>query len=235
MRAQQLVGLLGAERLEFDSRERPGALRSLDRDREALGHEAGTHGERQEHGRRGRTVQQRAEQLRRSRVGPVEVVEDEHEGLRPCQPLEQGADGTVRAVALVLETGDGAGAGRDGREHVRKLGPDVLVRVEQGGVEASKVLVESVDEHPERHVAPELGARAREHEVSAPVGPFGELGEHARLPDSGLSHEHERGGLPAIELGKGEVDRAELAGASHELSGDDHSGRLRHDRRGSGN
>ena len=54
--AQQLVGLLGGERAQLHSCERPGAVRSLQRYGEALGHEAGSHREREEDGRRGRTA-----------------------------------------------------------------------------------------------------------------------------------------------------------------------------------
>ncbi len=63
----------------------------------------GTDSQRDEH-RRGRwPAQQRPEQLDGCGVGPVEVVEDQHERRGRRESLEQLAHGAVSAIALVLE------------------------------------------------------------------------------------------------------------------------------------
>ena len=59
-------------------------------------------------------------------------------------------------------------------------------------VEAVDVFVERVDEDPERQVELELARPALEDEVSACVCAGGQLGEKARLTDSGLADELER-------------------------------------------
>ena len=106
---------------------------------------------------------------------------------------------------------------------MREFGADVVVdRSEHRRIEASEVLVERVDEDPERHVTLELGARAREHQMTALFGALGELRQHARLPDPGLPYQRERGGLPAVELSEREVDKAELVGAADEPLESDH-------------
>ena len=81
--AQQLARLVGAERAELDAGQqvRRASARSSAVDRRS-GHVARTHGQRQEHRRGRRPAEQRSEQLDRRRVGPVEVVEHEHERLR---------------------------------------------------------------------------------------------------------------------------------------------------------
>ena len=50
-----------------------------------------------------RSVEERAEQLDRRRIRPVDVVEHEHHRLGLRERLEQHADGAVAAVALVLD------------------------------------------------------------------------------------------------------------------------------------
>ena len=103
-------------------------MRPLERGRETLRHLAGAVRQRHEHGRGRRPAQQRAEQLDRRRVGPVEVVEHEHERLRRREPLEQRAHGAVAAIALVLERDLAAARERrQRREDVRELGLDVVV------------------------------------------------------------------------------------------------------------
>ena len=62
------------------------------------------------------------------------------------------------------------------------------------------VLVERVDEDPERQVELELTGSPREDEAPACVGPGSELGEEARLADSGLADQLERRGLSPSDL-----------------------------------
>jgi hypothetical protein len=63
-------------------------MRTLKRSSETLRQLARAQRYRQEHGCGGWPAQQRAEQLDRSRVRPVEVVEDEYQRLRLRQKLK---------------------------------------------------------------------------------------------------------------------------------------------------
>jgi hypothetical protein len=149
----------------------------------------------------------------------VEVVEHEHERLGGREVLEQRAHGAMAPVALVLER-DLATARerRQGREDVRKLGPNVVV--EDGETirsEPSQVLVERVDEDRERQIALELGRRAQKDEVSLRIRASGELGEEARLSDARLADEQDRGRPSPIELGQDSIQRAQLLGAPDEM------------------
>src|SRR4029079_4987523 len=97
--AEQLPRLLGAERAELDAGQRLCRVGTLERGGQTLRHLARTHGQREQHRRGRRPAQKRAYHLEGRRVGPVEVVEHEHERLRRRQLLEQRTYRTVAAVA----------------------------------------------------------------------------------------------------------------------------------------
>ena len=101
--AQELSRLGLRERTEFEACQRRPAMRPLERGRETVRRLAGTKGQRDENGCHWRPAKQRAEQLDRSRIGPVEVVEDEDEGLRPRKVFEERTDRSMDAITLVLE------------------------------------------------------------------------------------------------------------------------------------
>ena len=105
----QLARLLGAERPELDARDRAGAVRPFDRGAEPLAHLPRSRGERDEYRRGRRSMEERAEQLDRRRIGPVDVVEHQHHRLGLRERLEQHADRPVTAVALVLDRGPAPG------------------------------------------------------------------------------------------------------------------------------
>jgi hypothetical protein len=52
-------------------------------------------------------MQEAEEEVDRGRVGPVEVIENENQGLGGGQPLEQLTNRTVHPVALVLDADGG--------------------------------------------------------------------------------------------------------------------------------
>ena len=101
--ADQLAGVLGAERPELDARDRPGAVRPFDRGAKPLAHLPRPHRQRDEYPSGRRSVEERAEQLDRRRIRPVDVVEHEHQRLCLRERLEQCADGAMAAVPLVLD------------------------------------------------------------------------------------------------------------------------------------
>ena len=218
---EQLTRLLRGERVQLDPGQQVGAPRPFERARQALGHVARTHGQREEDGRGRRTAQERSQQLDRGRVGPVQVVEHEHERLPRRELLEQRAHGAVAAVALVLERQPASARERRQRgEDVRELAADVVVEVgESARPEPAHVLVERVDEDGEGQVALELGGRAREHEVPGRVGAGRDLGQETRLADARLADEQRRRRAALIEIGQDAVERTELLGAPDEMVG----------------
>ena len=145
----------------------------------------------------------------------MQVVEDQHERLRPRELLQQRADGAVQAVALVA-------AGRPGqrREDVDELGARGVVEVRQAArVEAVQVLVERVDEDAERQVALELGRAAGQDEAALGVGARLELGQQPGLAHPRLA-EHLDRDEPAAGALQRRVQRFELGAAPDQrLSG----------------
>ena len=87
------------------------------------------------------------------------------------------------------------------REDGRQLRPDLQAElVEALRLEPADVLVECVDEDPEREILLELRRRARQHEVTAFVRASRELREEPRLADPRLSDELDRGRRAFVEL-----------------------------------
>ena len=142
----------------------------------------------------GGPVQQAGREIDGRGVRPVEVVEDEDQRLGGRQPFEQLADGPVGPVALVQDSRATAAAEvRQRREDLRELDAHVLVEVGQSSrLDAGEVLVQRVDEDPERQVAFEVGACSAQDDVPARVGAGGELGEQPRLADAGRSDDLDR-------------------------------------------
>ena len=101
--AEQPACLVAVQRSELEPGQRARAVRALERRQQPLGHLARADGERDQHRPRGRAPQQRADQLERAGVGPVQIVEREHERLARGQHAEQLAHGVVRAVTLVRQ------------------------------------------------------------------------------------------------------------------------------------
>ena len=146
--------------------ERPGAVRAVKGAAEPRGQLVGPGREREQHAGGGRPVQQRDEQVDRCGVGPVEVVEHEHERLGGRELFEQLPHRAVGPVALVH---GGLGAPRPESPATGSTCPSPArtqrPAVEAPRIEALDVLVERVDEDPERQVLLELRPRSGEHDV----------------------------------------------------------------------
>ena len=124
-RAQQRAGLLLVERAELDLGQAAVAAGGLHRGRDPARQPADAEGERPEGMAARRAAEHVGQQLERGVVGPVQVVEDQHDAaLGAGQPLEQGVDGAVGAEALVLQAARcgrlrgavGRGRGQDPRQ-----------------------------------------------------------------------------------------------------------------------
>jgi hypothetical protein len=88
----------------------------------------------------------------------VDVVEHDHHRSDRGQPFEQFPYGAMTAVTLVNEYRRAAGgAPGQSRKDPAELHADVVVqRREATGLEPPQVVLERVDEHPERQIALEL-------------------------------------------------------------------------------
>ena len=212
--AEQRLRLARAQPAQLEAGEAAGPPGALERGRQALRELTRTDGERREDRRR-RPPQQRADHLERARVGPVEVVEAEHERLGRGERLQQSSHGAVGAVTF---RGDGVGRlGADRRQHMRQLGPHVVLQpVEPARLDGLHVLVQGVDEDAERHLVLQLGCAAGEHEHPAPVRARLELREQACLADPRLAGQLERPRLAPRETVERAVQRVQLGGAADE-------------------
>ena len=198
----QFARFLPRQSPDLASSERLSAVGALQRRRKPVGRLARPDGHCDQDRRGRRSIQQSAEKLDRRGVGPVDVVEHEHDRAHLGEALEQCPYSAVAPVALVLDRHPPSLPERDqGREDRGQLGPDIWTKVtEAKRVDPLDVLVEGIDEQPEREIALQLSGTAREDGVATCVGTFGELGQKAGLSDSRLAHELERRGLPRVEL-----------------------------------
>jgi hypothetical protein len=83
--------------------EGAGTPRRLEGVREPLGRVTRPTGNDNKDGGVWRPSEERTKQIDGRRVGPVDVVEHQHEGPGGGQPLEEFADGAVAAISLVSE------------------------------------------------------------------------------------------------------------------------------------
>ena len=171
----------------------------------------------------GRPMQQRAEQLDRGRVGPVEVVEHEHERLgrrraaRAARAPRGGCD-SARAGGATSRPAASAGQRREDRAPARREHRHPRVSNRRGASPSTYSSSASTktqkgrsrsssDAEPARTSWPWASARATSS-VSSRVLP---------MPGSPTSATSCR--APAVELGDELVERAQLRGAAHELLG----------------
>ena len=202
--AEHRGGLLAGQRVELDARQlrrraAPARVALRSRGDGWWGRDA----EHDQHAGGGRPVQQAGREVDGRGVGPVEVVEDEHQRLGGRQPFEQLADRPVGPVALVLERrGDRRGrgptaTGRPARARparLRRGSPAVAAR------RRSRYSSSASTKTQNGEVAFEVGARSAQDDVPAGVGARGELGQQPRLADAGRADDLDRAGRPGGQL-----------------------------------
>ena len=215
--AEQGVRLVRAQRCERDVDHAAVAGGGLERGEHRRREAARAVGGGEQQLRARRAPQQVGDQLERRVVGPLEVVEQDHDRRRGGEVLEQRADGAVGAVALVLQGGRGRRVARaDRRQHAGELRDAVAehplepVLAEPGGV-----VVERVDPDAERQVLLELGAAAGQDHAAALGAAIGELLEHPRLADAGLAADGDEARV-APEAGQRSRDGRQLPPAADE-------------------
>jgi hypothetical protein len=204
-RAEQLTRLVLTQAGQLDPLEPAAALRSGERAGQRIRHLAGAERHGQQHGRGGRPAKQRPEQLGRRRIGPVHVVEQKHERLGRRELLEEQPHPAVHAVALVAPRP--LRSVRERGEHRRYVGEQVVVqRAPAPWLQGFEVLVERIDEDPERQLALQLGRASGQHQTPLGVRTRGQLAQQPRLADARLSDQFESAEAPALEVGEGAVD-----------------------------
>ena len=125
----------------------------------------------------------------------------------------RGARGSARPAA------SRAGAARsDSAGSMWAISPSVssLERRRAARIEPRDVLVERVDEDPERQVALELGRAAAEHEAPAGGRARLQLAQQPRLADARLALDQQRRRFPALERVERAVDGIQLGVAPDE-------------------
>jgi hypothetical protein len=148
------------------------------------------------------------EQLTGRRVGPVDVVDEQHERPVGGDEREQLAERAVQAPALGHRAGRGGRRAEPGQhlgEEAEALGPE---RGEGGG--ARQRGLERVDDRDERDVVLELGRPALEDDEALPRGALAQLGEQPRLADARLAAHGEQAPLAACNGVERPRDRLEL-------------------------
>ncbi len=175
-----------------------------------VGAGVGAVGEDDEQRQGGQSAGEGSEPGERLRVGPVGVVDEDHEGLAALLLREPGDD-PVQSVPYALGVGErpgrrGEGEGGSGEvEAVAEEAPQAVLGFgEQGGEEELAHEVEGHGGHG-------LGARAGQ-DGAAPAGAAPYLGEEGGLADAGLApvDEQSSGGRGAAQRVDGAYGRGEF-------------------------
>ena len=160
------------------------------------------------------------DELQRRVVGPVQVVEYDHDR-SPCgKALQQEADGSVSAEPLVAQHRLlPASGGPDARQHPRELDDAVSDEAFEPVVaDRAHVVVEGVDPHAEGHVALELRSAPGEDEMSTPRGGARKLRQQPGLADARTSVERKAARLSARQRVERMLKRPQLKPAPDQRS-----------------
>ena len=210
--AQQLAGLPRAQRARGRSARASPAVGALERAGQALAELARTHGERDQDARVGRPPQERAEELDRAAVGPVQVVEEEHEGPRwpPAPPAARAPrDGCGSARPARRVAGRGPERGKTRAELRSTSGAR---RVQRRGSTVRRTRRRR-RRTPRTAGPPPTRGAARQHDAAARRRARGELPEQARLPDARLSGDLEQAGSCGARARRSASSRAPSSAA----------------------
>jgi hypothetical protein len=124
----------------------------------------------------------------------MQIVEQQYERTVRGEHLQHAADGPMGPIARISMPRRGAGLGRPGRQHLGKVGADVVAHpVQAVRAGCPQIFVERVDEQPERQVLLELRGACGQHQHAARVGTRTQLGQQPALADAGLAgQQHDR-------------------------------------------
>ncbi len=172
-------------------------------------------GEQQHHGGVPKVAHEEAQQVARRSVGPVQILDDQHDRTRRRQAvqdaeqqLEQPALGRAHA-----QRGRGLlGHGTEIRDKPRKLrAPGAEHRVELLGACAPDQPAQRLGHGGVRHRAlTEIDAAAGQHDGSFGFRQLGERGEKPRLADPGLARDDGGAAPPVVGEAEGVLESPEL-------------------------
>ena len=145
-----------------------------------------------------RATREVREQLERGAVGPLQVIQDQHDRAGGGEPFDQLPDGMVDAEALrrrdrilerfveIPERG----------EHDRKRAEPVLGQaIERAAVERLEIRVERVDEKPERELLLELRRPPVQSHATESGRGVRQLLQQPRLPDPRFARDDNEAGV----------------------------------------
>jgi hypothetical protein len=217
--ADQLGRLAPRQRSQLDPVKHPIAVVAIERCRHRRRQLTRSRREHHQHTGGRRAAQQRAHQLRRRVVSPMEVIEDEHQRLGRREPLKQLAHRPVDPIPLDLKcratTNDKRG---QGGKDLAELGAHVVVETMQPArLKASDVVVERVHEHPERQVALLLRPASSEHQHPVSLDAIPELRQQPGLPDPGRAEQLDRSGLRTLKTAESANEPIKLRDATYKM------------------
>jgi hypothetical protein len=170
--------------------------------------------QRDEHGAARPAAHDVGKQLQGSLVGPVQVVEREHDRGARGEQLQQRAQRVVGAVALGLQRR--RSLVREAGQDAAEVGQASLERTQRLPSQRVHVVVQRVHEQPERQIALQLGRPTLQDQAIALVGSLAQRGQESRLSDARLAREREHRRGPALELLQQLVEERQLPDPSHD-------------------
>jgi hypothetical protein len=214
--------LRAAEALELDALHRPDALPSGDEraQRMAAVQLVGAEADDHEHAVRVERAHEQGHEVERRAIGPVEVLDHEHERALGGEPLDHADDQLEQTgrAAVAQRRRAGRAVGVEVGQHLRQLGagrPDEGIELLGGRIAHERA--ERVRERAERQaLAAHLDATAREHPGARRARALGRLLDEPRLAHAGLAAEEDDCGIARDGGIEGRRQRSQLGVAAHE-------------------
>ena len=173
---------------------------------------------------RARVAHEEGEEVARGLVGPVQVLEHEHDGPDAAEPLDQGEQGLEHArlvAAVAVGRGDRARRARELGHQLRERGARGLREaVRDVGAALGQLARDRAQRVDQRGVgdrgAAQLEAVADEHAGAGGGGARLELGDEPALADPGLPGDEREGGNARRRAAERAVESGELVRAADE-------------------
>ena len=183
--AEKLTSLIPCQRVEIEPEKPRGVRRRMEHDVEPRRQLRRAEGHDHEHAPPRRTTHQKRGEVSRGRVGPVQVVEGEHNRAALTQDLEKNPNRSMSAGALGRRghrraSGQSTESGKHQPQFVELEVPTLELAV----IHRPQVVVQGVNEHPERLVLFELCRPPAEHEMVEALGHRANLADESGLADA---------------------------------------------------
>jgi hypothetical protein len=173
----------------------------------------------QQHTPARRPVQQQRQHIRRYRIRPVDIVQQQRQrSLRP-HPLQEGTHRPRHTVTLARRRHRLYRRQRPNRrQHRRQLAqlPTLELLDRPGKRRIAHKRLERIQQERERQITLELGGPTLEHQQTKLLRPPRKLPKQARLPNPGLAPQRHRPRTPLLDLNKRPLERRKLLAAPHQ-------------------